>query len=289
MDSGPNTTPQARPRGEIASRGGRGLTPSPSIDSGFRFHGEREYLLAKLRRADRRIDHLMAKERTCHRELESLEESRKQAENDNTCVKYRLRQASEYIEAKTGYLRATQDDLALLKRKLRQTRRDNAKLQEEVRVAQDAVLRATEKKETAPMEDRDVRDRFVVLEEKLRGWARNYALDDIARLHSVSTSEMNQIIAQLDGYCIQEDWSKLQSRFWPLAKKIPFMLSQAILAKTIFRDIFGSAFFVFPTSPTHCNTPNREQLDALYQTLRHCGKIRCLYLSPTNTDVYRSR
>lgn len=118
MDSGPNTTPQARPRGEIASRGGRGLTPSPSIDSGFRFHGEREYLLAKLRRADRRIDHLMARERTCHRKLESLEKSLEDAENYNTSLESRLRRAYEESEATTGNLRATKGKLALLQSQL---------------------------------------------------------------------------------------------------------------------------------------------------------------------------
>lgn len=214
----------------------------------------------------------MRRERASHRELESLQEILEDAQNDNTSLKTGLRQVAEDNEAKTGYLRRTQNKLAISQRQLQETRRDNARLQEEVRVAQDAVLRATEKKEAHPMEDREVRDKFVVLEERLRGWARNYTVDDIGKLHSTSTNEMNRIISQLNGYCVQEDWSKLHSRFSFLKKKIPFMLSQAVLAQAIFKDVFGSAFFMFPASPTYCNTPNRGQIDALYQTLRQCGE-----------------
>lgn len=272
IDSRPNTTPQARPRVRTTSSGGRGSPPSASSGSGLRFHREREYLSASLRRANSRIDHLMARERACHRELESLEESLEDAQRDNTSLKTRLRQLTEDNQAKTGYLRITQNKLAIAQHQLQETRRDNARLQEEVRVAQDAVFHATEKKEAHPMEDREVRDKFVVFEERLRGWARNYTVDDIGKLHSASTNEMNRIISQLDGYCIQEDWSKLHSRFSSLKKKIPFMLSQAVLAQAIFKDVFGSAFFVFPTSPTYCNTPNRGQIDALHQTLRQCGE-----------------
>lgn len=285
MSSEPNTIPQAGPLVEITSSGSHGSPPSRSSGSGFRSHRERDYLSARLRRANRLIDHLIAREREYHREFDSLEQSLEDPERENSSLKTRLRQITEDNEAKTGYLMIAENKLAISQHQLQETRRDNTRLQAEVRVAQDAVLRAMEKKETHPMEDREVRDKFVVLEERLRGWARNYTVDDIGKLHSASTSEMNRIISQLDGYCIQEDWWKLQSRFSSLKKKIPFMLSQAVLAQAIFRDIFGCAFFVFPTSPTYCDTPNRGQMDGLYQTLRQCGEKCCTHRSPVNTDV----
>lgn len=277
MNLEPNATPQAGP------------SPSSSSGSRFRFHRDIGYLSARLRQANHRIDYLMAKERESRQELESLKTCLEEAHLDNTYLQHRLSQIVEDNEAKAIHIRVTQGKLATSHRQLQEIRRDNAKLQEEVRVAQDAVFRATAKKETAPMEDREVRDKFVALEEKLRGWARNYAVDDIGKLHSASKSEMNRLISQLGGYCIQEDWSKLQSRFSSLKKKIPFMLSQAVLARAIFEEIFGCAFFVFPTSRAYCNTPSRGQLDSLYQSLRQCGTKFYTHCSSARTDVPCSR
>lgn len=288
MNSAPGTTPQAGPLVGTTTGGDRepGLGGS---GGSFRSPYGRGYLSTRLRQANHRIDYLMATERESRQELESLKTRLEEAHHDNTYLQNRLSQAFEDNEAKTGHLRATEDRLALSQRQLHEIRRDNAKLQEEVRVAQDAVFRATEKKETVPMEDREVRDRFVVLEEKFRGWARKYAVDDIGKLRSASNSEMNRLISQLDGYCIQEDWSKLQSRFSSLKKKIPFMLSQAVLARAIFGDIFGCAFFVFPTSRAYCNTPSRGQLDSLYQSLRECGEKFYTHHSSARTDLPCSR
>ncbi|KAL3480532.1 hypothetical protein BJX99DRAFT_244272 [Aspergillus californicus] len=154
-----------------------------------------------------------------------------------------------------------------LQRKLKESEQDNERLQDELRVAQEGAFRSMEKEQVTTIEDRKVRDELSKLEDRLRLWARTYAIDrDIVSV-SASSKELNAIITALSGYCLQEHWSILRGRIPSLARKLRFLLMQATLAKEILHTMFTSPFFMFPSSRRFDNMPSQPQLDALYDTL----------------------
>ncbi|KAL4900220.1 hypothetical protein BDW74DRAFT_182975 [Aspergillus multicolor] len=179
-------------------------------------------------------------------------------------------ESEEINRAKNTLIARLQQEKSDLRYRLHKAWSENDELQDNVRAAQATVLRSLESGRPIPMEDRDVCDKLLTLEERLRRWARTYALDDITALNLTSDDDINQVISGLEGYCIQEDWSKLQCHFPVLKKKLPYMLSQATLAKAIFERAFTTPFFIFPDSGHCANLPGHGKMDILYKILTGC-------------------
>ncbi|KAL4876441.1 hypothetical protein BJY04DRAFT_199972 [Aspergillus karnatakaensis] len=208
----------------------------------------------------------------------------------------RLQQALDYVDELSARLQQTKasfttkleisDNKATdLRELLSESERERSRLQGELREVQNAALRSLEKNQRAPLEDREVRQRMSKLEDRLKAWVRRYTVEDIATLETLSNEDtlgsmMTRVIIELDGYCLQEDWSELESRLPTLRKKLPFILSQAFLAKHILGRIFSCPFFFFPQEPSEPHSPSRSQLENLYENLQH--------IDPRGSHLWRS-
>ncbi|RDW74280.1 uncharacterized protein DSM5745_06942 [Aspergillus mulundensis] len=224
-------------------------------------------LRKQVKSARRHNQRLSENRKALRRERDYLAGDLSDAEAEILRLKAQINDMLKVDEAKTLRLAKLNEQISDSRLSLQGARAENDRLQERARIAQAAALRATETGRPVPMEDREVRDKLETLEEKLKGWARCYAVDDLAALNQVSDEKMNRVIYRLSGYCLQEEWSELKSRFPTLKNKLPYMLSQALLAKTIFERIFNNPFFIFPDSQHYHNLPGRENMGVLYDRL----------------------
>jgi hypothetical protein len=64
------------------------------------------------------------------------------------------------------------------------------------------------------------------LEEQLRPWAKAYAVADIGSLEHVPAAKKNEMVGQLEGYCVQDDWEVLVQRMPAfIRKRIPVLFA----------------------------------------------------------------
>jgi hypothetical protein len=154
-----------------------------------------------------------------------------------------------------------------LKSALDKAERENGKLQNDVRVAQEGALRSIEKERHAFMDDSDVRERLEMMGDQFIAWSKRHALEDVSLLDSLPAKKMDEIIASLEGFCAQYRWRMLKSALPSLAPKLPLLLVQAALTKHLVCPMFSNPFFLFPvaTQDELCPTPQRMQ--GLYKIL----------------------
>ena len=150
--------------------------------------------------------------------------------------------------------------------KLTEIREDREKLHDQIRIAQEGAFRSMKDASWIPKEDPKVRDELFKLEERIRLWAKRYAVPEISALDHISTVEKNTIVQQLDEYCVQNDWDTLIKRMRPtLQKRIPVLFTHAMLAKDIFENIFANPFSGFAEGDKNSSMPSTAKMSYLYE------------------------
>jgi hypothetical protein len=118
------------------------------------------------------------------------------------------------------------------------------------------------------LDDHIVRCSLKTIQGKIRRWARKYSAP--ADLCNTLTAEQKaEIIAQLDGYCAPTDWESLRSSL-PLRMRphICSLLTEALVAKTLFNGLFCDPFFMLPQTDWHPTLPSQDTISKLYATLQ---------------------
>jgi hypothetical protein len=249
------------------------LQPKPgephanSLEIGHRVTRQTEALK---RGADTTLDHLRKKLLSAHDDYESLaqevdeaytecerlEDELNVANRDNCLLQDRLDELKMNSDKQISELQA---QTFALQRALHDTQREKEKLQNDVRVAQEGALQSMEKENHTFMEDREVREQLSKVGDKFIAWAKKHAIDDMSTLKSVPEKELSSIIEWLEGYCIQETWSELQSTLLLFVRKLPLLLVQASISKHVFRPMLSNLFF-FPFWP-RLHTPSERITD----------------------------
>jgi hypothetical protein len=182
----------------------------------------------------------------------------------------------QQIRARDAEITYLEHQVAGLSKKLAEVHEDREKLQGQVRVAQEGAFRSMKKASWIPKEDRTVRDELSKLEERLRLWVKRYVVTEISALEHIPKAEKNTVVKGLVGYCVQEDWDSLVKRTTSIiAKRIPALFAQSMLAKDIFETIFASPFFAFPENDMDSAAPSAAKMSYLYEAMMR-GKQRPL-------------
>lgn len=77
----------------------------------------------------------------------------------------------------------------------------------------------------------------------MSNWAFSYAHKDTSDLVCLTKEQKRQIISSLDGYCVQEDFDTLVSRFpYFMRDQIPAIFAKIFLVKHLFTQCFENPF-----------------------------------------------
>ncbi|PKY00052.1 hypothetical protein P168DRAFT_293689 [Aspergillus campestris IBT 28561] len=81
-------------------------------------------------------------------------------------------------------------------------------------------------------------------------WSMRHGHVEIKALDRLTKEQKSQLIASLDGYCLQEDYDSLLSRISPsVHEHVPYMLLTAYVNKFIVENILGRPFGYMTTRP----------------------------------------
>lgn len=116
-------------------------------------------------------------------------------------------------------------------------------------------------------EDRTIQFELTKLQTTMRSWSREYSLADETEIEKVPAAEKNMVIKQLEGYCVQSDWYSLIQQIPLHETKLPSVLVQAALAKTIFQGVFTDPFFFIDTRNNNMTGPGSPNMASIYETL----------------------
>lgn len=108
----------------------------------------------------------------------------------------------------------------------------------------------------------------------MSNWAFSYAHKDTSDLVCLTKEQKRQIISSLDGYCVQEDFDTLVSRFpYFMRDQIPAIFAKIFLVKHFFTQCFENPFWYLSASPEdHDDSEESEQKDSIFRT-----ELACLY------------
>jgi hypothetical protein len=117
------------------------------------------------------------------------------------------------------------------------------------------------------IEDHLVQCGLKTIQGKIRRWARKFATTGDCEF--IPKEERDQIIRNLEGYCLQADWNSLVSNIpVRVQHQIPAILVEATLAKHVFDNLFSNPFFALPDTESHPALPSQSSLLKLYSTLQ---------------------
>ncbi|KAB8276509.1 hypothetical protein BDV30DRAFT_235582 [Aspergillus minisclerotigenes] len=91
-----------------------------------------------------------------------------------------------------------------------------------------------------PYDDEDIHKKLRVIQERLQEWSVEWATLE----KQLSDEEKQKLIAGLEGYCLQADWDSLVEKLPSnISELLPFILSQALVAKDLFQNVIEDPFF----------------------------------------------
>ncbi|PYI02702.1 hypothetical protein BO78DRAFT_410411 [Aspergillus sclerotiicarbonarius CBS 121057] len=199
--------------------------------------------------------------------IQALESALQTREGDLFEQQRHFQVAIENRDKRINYLRRR---IIGLEEKVQLHERERRELESAVATAQEGALRSMARGSCMPMEDRTVRDALTKLQEALRVWARTYSVGSIADMHHVPNEKLEHIIKLLEGYCIQDGWDSLIAQLKIPPTRVPIILVQALLAKSIYTVIFANPFFAFATANRDWRLPGQGEVQVLYETMiRH--------------------
>lgn len=213
-------------------------------------------------------EHTRETNRDKERELEeALNAKTKELESLKADFKRMADKDMQQIQANGVYIGRLKDKIHLLNGSLREMECEHENLQNQVRIAQEGAFRSMKKDSWIPKEDSQVRSDLSRLGDKLKTWAKQYAIKEMGHL---SPAEKSTIVEQLKKYCVcaRDDWDTLFDKMTPVLKKrSPALFTQAILAKDIFSKIFTSPFFALPENE-ESPMPSARKMSHLYEVMK---------------------
>ncbi|PYI00333.1 hypothetical protein BO78DRAFT_465406 [Aspergillus sclerotiicarbonarius CBS 121057] len=116
-----------------------------------------------------------------------------------------------------------------------------------------------------------MQDGFTELHGVIQGWTFMWARHE--PMSHLSTDDKREIIASLDGYCVQEDWESIQARLPPPARaNMGAFLAETMLYQHLFAKFIDSPFW-FLDGRTSATMPEEDldfhrKFQYLYERLR---------------------
>ncbi|KDB20986.1 hypothetical protein H109_07065 [Trichophyton interdigitale MR816] len=152
----------------------------------------------------------------------------------------------------------------------------------DLRIAQEANLRSIKATSWDPKEDREIRNEFSRLEERLRAWVRKYVVRDISRLRPLADFEKDAIVGRLKGSIARSTFDSLLKQMTPrLEGRFPFLIGHAMLAASIFDPMFSNPFFAIRYFNTNCKPISSSAMFGLYRRMGNA--------SPSEAHIWRSQ
>lgn len=151
----------------------------------------------------------------------------------------------------------------------KQLKVSNASLQETLDKIQERAFRSMDKGGWTAPEDGKVRDNFLRLQEKIKKWAKNNALQvasgkDLDRL---TFDQKQEIIESLSGYCVPGNWDQIIQMMAPsVARKVPYLFAHAMISRDIFGGMFEDPFFTLEVFG-EVDFPRASQIFNLYRAM----------------------
>lgn len=162
----------------------------------------------------------------------------------------------------TRHLQATREESKQLKM-------SNTFLQKTLDEIQERAFRSMDKGGWTAPEDGKTRDNFLILQEKIKKWAKNNASQIASgkNLDHLTVDQKQEIIKSLSGYCVPGNWDQIIQMMSPaVAKKVPYLFAQAMLSKDIFSGMFENPFFTLEVLG-EVAFPAASQLFNLYRAM----------------------
>lgn len=213
-------------------------------------------------------------------ELEHLQADLKRMSTEQSRLHFKLRQAQKKEQDILRDFHTRLEDCQMenqeLSRHLQATREEsqqlkmsNASLQGTLDEIQERAFRSMNKGGWTAPEDGKIRDNFLRLQEKIRKWAKNNAFQIASGkdLNYLTVDQKQEIMGRLSDYCVSGSWDQLVRMMTPVvAKRTPYLFTQAMLSKDIFDGIFNEPFFTLEVLGETI-LPTASQLASLYKAM----------------------
>ncbi|KAL3457945.1 hypothetical protein BJX64DRAFT_292609 [Aspergillus heterothallicus] len=200
-----------------------------------------------------------------------------QAQTQISALEQELKQATAYIRNIEAQAKKERDQankfIRSLRGQLAAAEERNRQLEGIVVSTQESALNAiVADKGNTPLEDQVVRDRLAQLGEKIRIFARKHSWARVEDCDGLIESNKDFIIKGLHGYTSEQTWEGFVNTLPFSSAKIPVLLVQALLAKSIFEGLFAHPFFMFGKTESKNRLPDPDEMMEIYRIMLQIDK-----------------
>ncbi|RAL13364.1 uncharacterized protein BO97DRAFT_423570 [Aspergillus homomorphus CBS 101889] len=123
------------------------------------------------------------------------------------------------------------------------------------------------------MEDYDVRTALLKLQDAIRSWARKYAFPYVASLEGVANTELDLVVEELGPFSSETTWDSLTKKVSFSLDKLPAIIVQASLARSVFEWIFEDPFYTVEADAYTGVSPLSEGIGMIYDRMKEVDEV----------------